>query len=80
VAASGPIHLYPTDPLAALLDAAADLLDLTFDQLRTVAVVHQTGSELSAARTLGREQELLSIPVDQDFKRLPRPGARQRRR
>jgi DNA-binding transcriptional LysR family regulator len=53
---SGPIELGSADPLAELVGSPASLLDLTLDQLRTLAVVHQTGTALRAARLLGREQ------------------------
>lgn len=54
--ASGPIQLRSMEPLAELLARPTEILDLTFDQLRTLVIVHQTGSALRAARALGREQ------------------------
>lgn len=54
--ASGPVQLRSTDRLADLLGRPPEILDLTFDQLRTLVVVHQAGTALRAARALGREQ------------------------
>ncbi|RBO91351.1 LysR family transcriptional regulator [Nocardia puris] len=44
-----------TEGFAAIRDCPAPLLDLTFDQMRTLVAVHQTGSPLAAARLLNRE-------------------------
>ena len=40
------------------------LLDLTFDQLRTLLVVHESGNALRAARALGREQSSVQKQLD----------------
>lgn len=40
------------------------LLDLTFDQLRTLLMVHAKGSALRAARSLGREQSSVQKQLD----------------
>jgi len=56
VSAPGPVQLRSTDPLAELLGRPSEILDITFDQLRTLVVVRHTGSALRAARALGREQ------------------------
>ncbi|MFJ6200145.1 LysR family transcriptional regulator [Micromonospora sp. NPDC092111] len=40
------------------------LLDTTFDQLRTLMLVAETGSALGAARTLGREQSSVQKQLD----------------
>ncbi|GAA2128935.1 LysR family transcriptional regulator [Actinomadura napierensis] len=50
--------------LDALLDCPPGLLDTTFDQLRTLLVVHETGSALRAARALGREQSSVQKQLD----------------
>ncbi|MGH3800752.1 MAG: LysR family transcriptional regulator [Pseudonocardiaceae bacterium] len=53
---SGPAQHQPSDPVAGLLGRPSELLDLTFDQLRTLVMVRLTGNALRAARALGREQ------------------------
>jgi DNA-binding transcriptional LysR family regulator len=45
-------------------DLPSPLLDATFDQLRTLTVVHQTGSALRAARVLDREQSSVQKQLD----------------
>ncbi|MEU5882199.1 LysR family transcriptional regulator [Spirillospora sp. NPDC047279] len=50
--------------LDLLLDCPPALLDTTFDQLRTLLVVHETGSALRAARALGREQSSVQKQLD----------------
>ncbi|WP_207945221.1 LysR family transcriptional regulator [Actinomadura rubrisoli] len=50
--------------LDALLSGPSGLLDTTFDQLRTLLVVHETGSALRAARVLGREQSSVQKQLD----------------
>lgn len=52
------------DPVADLLDCPPALLDTTMDQLRTLLVVHETGSALRAARALGREQSSVQKQLD----------------
>ncbi|GAA4394773.1 LysR family transcriptional regulator [Actinomadura sp. NPDC048032] len=55
----------PVPPtLDSLLDCPPGLLDMTFDQLRTLLVVHETGSALRAARVLGREQSSVQKQLD----------------
>jgi hypothetical protein len=58
VRVSGP------DALAKLLTCPSMLLDVTFDQLRTLVVVHEAGSAYSAARLLGREQSSVQKQID----------------
>ncbi|GAA3926317.1 hypothetical protein GCM10023085_04560 [Actinomadura viridis] len=50
--------------LDELLDCPPALLDTTFDQLRTLLVVYETGSALRAARALGREQSSVQKQLD----------------
>ena len=45
-------------------DLPAPLLDATFDQLRTLTLVHDTGSALRAARVLDREQSSVQKQLD----------------
>lgn len=47
-----------------LLRAPVPLLETTMDQLRTLAVVHRTGTALGAARLLGREQSSVQKQLD----------------
>ncbi|WP_433335764.1 LysR family transcriptional regulator [Spirillospora sp. CA-294931] len=58
----------PTNPrpltLDELVECPSELLDTTFDQLRTLLVVHETGSALRAARALGREQSSVQKQLD----------------
>lgn len=55
----------PVPPtLDSLLECPPGLLDMTFDQLRTLLVVHETGSALRAARVLGREQSSVQKQLD----------------
>ena len=55
----------PESPaLDALLACPSGLLDMTFDQMRTLLVVHETGSALKAARALGREQSSVQKQLD----------------
>ncbi|WP_344947169.1 LysR family transcriptional regulator [Actinomadura miaoliensis] len=56
MSASTPAHVTAQRALDELLDCPPALLDTTFDQLRTLLVVYETGSALRAARALGREQ------------------------
>ncbi|MFI0448618.1 LysR family transcriptional regulator [Actinomadura sp. 6N118] len=53
-----------TSAVDRLLDCPPGLLDTTFDQLRTLLVVHETGSALRAARVLGREQSSVQKQLD----------------
>jgi DNA-binding transcriptional LysR family regulator len=52
----GPVQVAAGDPITALLEVSPELLDITLDQLRTLVLVHKTGSALRAARALGRAQ------------------------
>ncbi len=52
------------DRLAGLTGFPPALLEVTFDQLRTFLVVHETGSALAAARVLGREQSSVQKQLD----------------
>lgn len=63
----------PTGPLkvpgpegfrADLLACSPDLLDLTWDQMRTLIVVRESGTALAAARILGREQSSVQKQLD----------------
>ena len=45
-------------------DLPTPLLDATFDQLRTLTVVYETGSALRAARVLEREQSSVQKQLD----------------
>ena len=47
-----------------LLECPPEVLDTSLDQLRTLAVVHATGSAQRAARALGREQSSIQKQVD----------------
>ncbi|MGW5159320.1 LysR family transcriptional regulator [Nonomuraea wenchangensis] len=47
-----------------LLSCSPHLLDLTWDQMRTLIVVHQTGTALAAAKALGREQSSVQKQLD----------------
>lgn len=50
--------------LNRLMRCSPALLDTTFDQLRTVLVVRETGSALAAARVLGRDQSSVQKQLD----------------
>ncbi|PPK66190.1 LysR family transcriptional regulator [Actinokineospora auranticolor] len=50
--------------LAALLGCPPEILDVSLDQLRTLAVVHATGTAQRAARALGREQSSVQKQLD----------------
>ncbi|MFI0775710.1 LysR family transcriptional regulator [Streptomyces sp. NPDC021212] len=49
---------------SGLLDGPLALMDTTMDQLRTLVVVHETGTALGAARALGREQASVQKQLD----------------
>lgn len=51
-------------PQVGLGPYPAGLLEVTFDQLRTLLIVHETGSALAAARALGREQSSVQKQLD----------------
>ncbi|MGY6658678.1 LysR family transcriptional regulator [Amycolatopsis sp. TRM77291] len=50
--------------LATLLGSPPELLNVSLDQLRTLAVVHTTGTAARAARVLGREQSAVQKQLD----------------
>ena len=50
--------------LATLLGCPPEMLDVSLDQLRTLAVVHTTGTAQRAARALGREQSSVQKQLD----------------
>jgi DNA-binding transcriptional LysR family regulator len=50
--------------LAVLLDSPPEMLDVSLDQLRTLAVVHTTGTAQRAAHALGREQSSVQKQLD----------------
>ncbi|MGX1853004.1 LysR family transcriptional regulator [Streptomyces sp. NPDC055299] len=50
--------------LSVLQQYPTELLDTTMDQLRTLIVVHETGTALGAARRLGREQSSVQKQLD----------------
>ena len=58
------VRVAGTDSLNGLLACPPSLLELTFDQLRTLVVVQEAGSANGAARTLGREQSSVQKQVD----------------
>ena len=49
---------------SGLLESPLALMDTTMDQLRTLVVVHETGTALGAARALGREQASVQKQLD----------------
>ncbi|KJK43701.1 LysR family transcriptional regulator [Lentzea aerocolonigenes] len=50
--------------LATLLGCPPEMLDVSLDQLRTLGVVHTTGTAQRAARVLGREQSSVQKQLD----------------
>jgi DNA-binding transcriptional LysR family regulator len=50
--------------LATLLGCPPEMLDVSLDQLRTLAAVHTTGTAQRAARALGREQSSVQKQLD----------------
>ncbi|MFE3738924.1 LysR family transcriptional regulator [Streptomyces sp. NPDC059134] len=65
--------MVPSEPLkvpgpegfrADLMSCPPDLLDLTWDQLRTLIVVSDAGTALAAAKLLGREQSSVQKQLD----------------
>ncbi len=62
---SGPLKVSGMEGLRAdLLSCSPDLLDLTWDQMRTLIIVRETGSALAAAKVLGREQSSVQKQLD----------------
>ena len=58
------VRVPDTDSLNGLLTCPSALLELTFDQLRTLVVVQEAGSANGAARILGREQSSVQKQID----------------
>lgn len=54
----------PLNVIDELLGCPPALLETTFDQLRTLLVVHEAGTALRAARALGREQSSVQKQLD----------------
>lgn len=61
---AGPFKPQATNSLSRLMGSPPALLDTTLDQLRTLLVVHETGTALGAARMLGREQSSVQKQID----------------
>ncbi|MEU6487304.1 LysR family transcriptional regulator [Streptomyces sp. NPDC046887] len=62
---SGPLKVPgPEGFRADLLACSPGFLDLTWDQLRTLIVVRETGTALAAAKVLGREQSSVQKQLD----------------
>ncbi|MBB5153218.1 LysR family transcriptional regulator [Saccharopolyspora phatthalungensis] len=61
---AGTASLPATDPRSRLLRSPAALLETTLDQLRTLILVHEVGTALAAARSLGREQSSVQKQLD----------------
>ncbi|MEU3290487.1 LysR family transcriptional regulator [Streptomyces longwoodensis] len=62
---SGPLKVPgPEGFRADLLACSPALLDLTWDQMRTLIVVHEAGTALAAAKILGREQSSVQKQLD----------------
>jgi DNA-binding transcriptional LysR family regulator len=59
-----PVRVPGHDSLNGLLACPPLLLEVTFDQLRTLVVVRETGSANGAARLLGREQSSVQKQLD----------------
>jgi DNA-binding transcriptional LysR family regulator len=61
----GPLKVPGPEALRAdLLACSPDLLDVTWDQMRTLIVVRDSGSALAAAKVLGREQSSVQKQLD----------------
>jgi DNA-binding transcriptional LysR family regulator len=58
------VRVPDTDSLNTMLACPPVLLELTFDQLRTLVVVQEAGSANGAARILGREQSSVQKQID----------------
>lgn len=62
---SGPLRVPgPEGVRADLMSCSPDLLDLTWDQLRTLVTVREAGTALAAAKLLGREQSSVQKQLD----------------
>lgn len=69
----GTASLSASDLRSRLLESPGALLDTTMDQLRTLVLVHEVGTALAAARSLGREQSSVQKQIDtlnRNFKQL----------
>jgi DNA-binding transcriptional LysR family regulator len=64
VGVSVGVRVRSSDSLNALLSCQPQLLEFTFDQLRTLVVVQETGSANGAAQVLGREQSSVQKQID----------------
>jgi DNA-binding transcriptional LysR family regulator len=67
------VRVPDTDSLNGLLTCPPMLLELTFDQLRTLVVVQEADSANGAARILGREQSSVQKQIDtlnRNFQRM----------
>ncbi len=64
MSSTGDDEVDAADLLATLLGCPAEMLDVSLDQLRTLAVVHTTGTAQRAARALGREQSSVQKQLD----------------
>jgi DNA-binding transcriptional LysR family regulator len=62
--ANPQVRVPGTDSLNWLLTCPPMLLELTFDQLRTLVVIHEAESANAAARILGREQSSVQKQID----------------
>ena len=60
----GPLKPPAVNGLSRVSQCAPALLDTTLDQLRTLVVVHETGTALAAAKLLGREQSSVQKQID----------------
>ncbi|MFF3551936.1 LysR family transcriptional regulator [Streptomyces tsukubensis] len=62
---SGPLRVPgPEGFRADLISCSPDLLDLTWDQLRTLIIVRESRTALAAAKVLGREQSSVQKQLD----------------
>lgn len=64
MATPGPLGPPTANGRSRLLQSPLALMDTTMDQLRTLIVVHETGTALGAARVLGREQSSVQKQLD----------------
>lgn len=73
----------PETTLDKLMELDRSLLRLTFDQLRTIVILYETGSPLKASKKLGRDQSSVMKQVDtlnRYFKKLCGEGLATKRR
>ncbi|MEO3809448.1 LysR family transcriptional regulator [Sphaerisporangium sp. B11E5] len=64
VSATTAVRIPSSGTLNGLLTCPQMLLEVTFDQLRTLVVVQEAGSAHGAARVLGREQSSVQKQID----------------